>query len=208
MRALDEPLPREVWDRPKQGFTLPFQSWLVDHREELAERALAPGIFESRAVQGLWDRLSCGRAHWSRPWALVAYSTWLERLEAIDAASRRDLPAQAIRPGSLADGGGMTSVVLGLGWYFPESLGGTETYVRALTRRLRHKGYHVAIAAPDSNNHERGAPQRVDAIYEQLAALCDQPAETAAGADPGRRRGFFRPRSRWTFGGRFRSGHA
>ena len=98
MRALDEPLPREVWDRPKQGFTLPFQSWLVDHREELTERALAPGIFESRAVQRLWDRLSCGRAHWSRPWALVAYSTWLERLQAIGAASRKDLPAREIRP--------------------------------------------------------------------------------------------------------------
>lgn len=33
-------------------------------------------------------------------------------------------------------------------------------------------------------NHERRAPQRVDAIYEQLEALCDQPGETVAGADP------------------------
>lgn len=98
MRALDEPLPREVWDRPKQGFTLPFQSWLVDHREELLERALAPGIFESRAVHRLWDAFARGRAHWSRPWALVAYSAWVERLQAIDAASREDLPAQEIRP--------------------------------------------------------------------------------------------------------------
>ena len=98
MRALDVPLPREVWDRPKQGFTLPFQSWLVDHREELSERALAPGIFESQAVDRLWDALSRGRVHWSRPWALIAYSTWLERLQAIGASSREDLPAQEIRP--------------------------------------------------------------------------------------------------------------
>ena len=33
-------------------------------------------------------------------------------------------------------------------------------------------------------NHERGASERVDAIYEQLAGFCDQPAETSAGADP------------------------
>jgi len=98
MRALDEPLPREVWDRPKQGFTLPFQSWLVDHREELAERALAPGIFESRAVERLWDAFARGRTHWSRPWALVAYSAWLERLQAIGAASRAECTAQKIRP--------------------------------------------------------------------------------------------------------------
>ncbi len=44
----------------------------------------------------------------------------------------------------------MTTVVQALGWYFPEKLGGTEIYVRALARRLRHHGYRVAIAVPDS----------------------------------------------------------
>jgi glycosyltransferase involved in cell wall biosynthesis len=35
------------------------------------------------------------------------------------------------------------------GWYFPDSLGGTETYVDALATRLRAAGHQVAIAAPD-----------------------------------------------------------
>jgi glycosyltransferase involved in cell wall biosynthesis len=35
------------------------------------------------------------------------------------------------------------------GWYFPDSLGGTETYVAALASRLRTAGHHVHIAAPD-----------------------------------------------------------
>jgi glycosyltransferase involved in cell wall biosynthesis len=35
------------------------------------------------------------------------------------------------------------------GWYFPDSLGGTETYVSAMTARLRAEGHHVLIAAPD-----------------------------------------------------------
>src|SRR5215831_751887 len=35
------------------------------------------------------------------------------------------------------------------GWYFPDSLGGTETYVAALTDRLRRAGHDVWVAAPD-----------------------------------------------------------
>jgi glycosyltransferase involved in cell wall biosynthesis len=35
------------------------------------------------------------------------------------------------------------------GWYFPDSLGGTETYVAALASKLREAGHHSLIAAPD-----------------------------------------------------------
>ena len=40
-------------------------------------------------------------------------------------------------------------VVQALGWYFPESVGGTEVYVAGLSRRLCAAGADVAIAAPD-----------------------------------------------------------
>jgi glycosyltransferase involved in cell wall biosynthesis len=36
-----------------------------------------------------------------------------------------------------------------LGWYFPDSVGGTEVYVAALSRRLRAAGHEVAVVAPD-----------------------------------------------------------
>ena len=39
------------------------------------------------------------------------------------------------------------------GWYFPDSLGGTETYVAALAARQQADGHHVAIAAPDPGGH-------------------------------------------------------
>lgn len=39
-------------------------------------------------------------------------------------------------------------VVQGLGWYFPDSLGGTEIYVAALADRLARAGCEVVIAAP------------------------------------------------------------
>lgn len=39
------------------------------------------------------------------------------------------------------------------GWYFPDSLGGTETYVSAVAERLSRLGHHVLIAAPDPGAH-------------------------------------------------------
>jgi glycosyltransferase involved in cell wall biosynthesis len=46
-----------------------------------------------------------------------------------------------------------------LGWYFPDSVGGTEVYVEALCRRLRAAGQEVLIAAPDSHH---AAPERYE----------------------------------------------
>jgi len=46
-----------------------------------------------------------------------------------------------------------------LGWYFPDSIGGTEVYVEALCRRLRAAGHHVLVAAPDSH---QAAPARYE----------------------------------------------
>ena len=37
-----------------------------------------------------------------------------------------------------------------LGWYFPDSVGGTEVYVEGLCRRLSAAGHEMLIAAPDS----------------------------------------------------------
>src|SRR2546430_10920685 len=46
-----------------------------------------------------------------------------------------------------------------LGWYFPDSVGGTEVYVEGLCRRLRASGHDVLVAAPDTR---RRAPDRYD----------------------------------------------
>ncbi len=47
-------------------------------------------------------------------------------------------------------------ILQAVGWYFPDSWGGTEIYVAALAARLRAEGHEVAIAAPDAaHNSER-----------------------------------------------------
>jgi glycosyltransferase involved in cell wall biosynthesis len=40
-------------------------------------------------------------------------------------------------------------VVQAVGWYFPDSIGGTEIYVDALSQGLRRRGHDVLVAAPD-----------------------------------------------------------
>jgi glycosyltransferase involved in cell wall biosynthesis len=40
-------------------------------------------------------------------------------------------------------------IVQAVGWYFPNTAGGTEVYVDELSRRLRRLGHDVRIAAPD-----------------------------------------------------------
>src|ERR1039458_769663 len=41
-------------------------------------------------------------------------------------------------------------IIQALGWYFPESIGGTEVYVQGLSARLTDTGHEVFIAAPDA----------------------------------------------------------
>ena len=41
-------------------------------------------------------------------------------------------------------------IVQGVGWYYPDSVGGTEVYVSALARELRAQGHDVLIAAPQA----------------------------------------------------------
>src|ERR1035441_3164225 len=39
-------------------------------------------------------------------------------------------------------------IILALGWYFPDALGGTEVYVNGLAQRLKKRGHEVSVAAP------------------------------------------------------------
>lgn len=43
-------------------------------------------------------------------------------------------------------------IVQAVGWYHPDSLGGTEIYVAALARHFRACGHHVLVAAPEAGS--------------------------------------------------------
>jgi asparagine synthase (glutamine-hydrolysing) len=77
-------LPAEVWDRPKQGFVLPFASWMygalaaevtatLGDADRIQSLGLNPG-----AVRDVWSAFIRGQGGvtWSRPWALYALLRW------------------------------------------------------------------------------------------------------------------------------------
>jgi asparagine synthase (glutamine-hydrolysing) len=84
VRALGARLPREVWDRPKQGFQLPFDDWLRGELRGEVERAFSgDGVarvgLEPHAVRRVWRGFLERRGvTWSRPWALFALVRWAE----------------------------------------------------------------------------------------------------------------------------------
>lgn len=84
--ALSGLLPESIWHRPKMGFTLPFQRWLVssqrpelESRLDRAEGVTAQGL-SRRAVQSVWRAFvnNPQGVPWSRPWSLYVLDHWCE----------------------------------------------------------------------------------------------------------------------------------
>lgn len=89
--AVQERLPREVVQRPKRGFTLPFEHWLKDEMRSEVESALLrieigplAKALAAREAQSVWNSFLAGKTYWSRPWSLYVLQRWCEE-NAIDA---------------------------------------------------------------------------------------------------------------------------
>lgn len=61
-------LPRAIWDRPKQGFTLPFERWFLD-TELLLNR--------SATFEALYKRFQRGRLSWAKLWVGYLVECWV-----------------------------------------------------------------------------------------------------------------------------------
>ncbi|MEB3214455.1 MAG: asparagine synthase C-terminal domain-containing protein, partial [Leptolyngbyaceae bacterium] len=83
--AFEADLPRAVYDRQKQGFTLPWAQWMQTELKDFCTERIAR--FCNRiAHQGLhqeWLLFQKGKSKlsWSRFWAVVALEDWLDRHE-------------------------------------------------------------------------------------------------------------------------------
>lgn len=74
-------VPRELIDRPKQGFAVPLATWLRGPLRGWAEELLAPAElapwFDSHAVQTLWQAHLTERAnHAHRLWTVLVVQAW------------------------------------------------------------------------------------------------------------------------------------
>ena len=75
-------LPREIVNRPKRGFELPFAHWLFGALREQVEDALhvpmLHGLFRVSATRALWQDFEAGRVTWSRVWSLYVLGEWVK----------------------------------------------------------------------------------------------------------------------------------
>jgi asparagine synthase (glutamine-hydrolysing) len=72
--TLERPLPDAIVRHPKQGFTLPFATWMHGELAPLVrdglDRAARAGWIASDAPSRLWSDFAEGRVHWSRAWGV------------------------------------------------------------------------------------------------------------------------------------------
>jgi asparagine synthase (glutamine-hydrolysing) len=83
-RAAGEDLPPDILDREKTGFEFPFATWLKDELTDIVDEALSDDTLRqipispnsARSVRRAYNR---GEEHWSRVWALVVFSLWVNQ---------------------------------------------------------------------------------------------------------------------------------
>jgi asparagine synthase (glutamine-hydrolysing) len=87
VEALGGSLPDESVQRPKRGFTLPFEHWMRQELRSEIEPVLTEkridegplgGLLNGSEVQRVWRNFLEGSVSWSRPWALYVLQRWCE----------------------------------------------------------------------------------------------------------------------------------
>jgi asparagine synthase (glutamine-hydrolysing) len=87
VEALQESLPSEIVNRPKRGFTLPFEHWMrEDLRSEIEPILTAKhvksgplcALLSGREVEQVWNQFLAGKLYWTRPWSLYVVQRWCE----------------------------------------------------------------------------------------------------------------------------------
>jgi asparagine synthase (glutamine-hydrolysing) len=63
--SFNDILPKEIWDRPKMGFTFPLQEWMRQHTEISNEN-----LYKGKIAQNAVKKFKNGKMHWSKIFAL------------------------------------------------------------------------------------------------------------------------------------------
>jgi asparagine synthase (glutamine-hydrolysing) len=84
-RLLERHVPRELFDRPKRGFSIPVDEWLRGPLRSWAEELLSPrrlredGYLRAEPVRRAWEAHLAGRSnHQAALWTVLMFQSWLE----------------------------------------------------------------------------------------------------------------------------------
>ncbi len=83
--ALGDALPRSIVQRPKRGFTLPFEQWMREALRPEVESSLSKigdgalnDFVDGAAARAIWQSFLRGETSWSRPWSLFVLNGWCQ----------------------------------------------------------------------------------------------------------------------------------
>ena len=82
--ALGELLPNEIVNRPKMGFTLPWNNWMKNELKSFCEEKLISlskrNNFNEKGVLKLWEDFMNNKPtiNWARIWMLVVLENWMQ----------------------------------------------------------------------------------------------------------------------------------
>jgi asparagine synthase (glutamine-hydrolysing) len=81
IEAFADDLPREVWERPRQGFILPMDDWMRGPLREFVREGLADvkGVLSPRWVDEVNRGFEKRRLHWTRLWQLVVLGHYVRK---------------------------------------------------------------------------------------------------------------------------------
>ena len=85
--SLGDLLPKEIVNRPKMGFTFPWDQWMKNELKDFCIKNLTNlvdrELLDKKQLWDMWDRFLKGnqKATWSRLWPLVVLGFWLEENE-------------------------------------------------------------------------------------------------------------------------------
>lgn len=79
-------VPRDLFERPKQGFAIPMAEWLRGDLQDWAETLLdekameADGLLNTKAIQKIWNEHKQGRGNNDqRLWTVLMFQAWKEK---------------------------------------------------------------------------------------------------------------------------------
>jgi len=81
-------VPKDLIERPKQGFSVPLDSWLRGPLREWAdnllreERLIEEGFFDAKKIRRYWHEHLSSRHNWEHKlWNILMFQSWMENYE-------------------------------------------------------------------------------------------------------------------------------
>ena len=84
VESLGDMLPKEIINRPKMGFLLPWENWmrkeLIDFNFNALKNLKETSIFNNNEIDSIWNKFMKRdpRISWTKVWSLVVLGNWLE----------------------------------------------------------------------------------------------------------------------------------